>query len=134
MANEVVNPFQTYRDRKGIPLAGGSLRILQPGTSSLGTAFSDSALTIKQIVDGYPLDAFGRVTGDLRWSGLRDVQSFKAGGAFNRLDDDVTTLFDASVLTILEPSVAAMIANTTLVVGDTVETLAPAEHVTIKGS
>lgn len=124
MANEVVNPYQTYRDRKGVPLAGGTLRILQPGTSSLGTAFSDSALTIAQIVDGYPLDAFGRVTGDLRWSGLRDVESYNANGAFNRLDDDVTTLFDASVFTILEPSVAAMIANTTLVVGDTVETLA----------
>ena len=50
MANEVVNPFQTYRDRKGVPLAGGTLRILEPGTSSLGTAFSDSALTIQQIV------------------------------------------------------------------------------------
>lgn len=122
MANEVVNPFQTYRNAKGAELAGGSLRILVPGTSSLGTAFSDSALTIAQTVDGYGLDAFGRVQGDLRWSGLRDVEVFDSDDAFIRKDEDVVTLIDGSVFAINFPSVAAMIADVTLVDGDVAET------------
>ncbi len=124
MANEVVNPFQTYRNAKGAVLAGGSLRILQAGTSSLGTAFSDSDLTIPQIVDNYPLDGFGRVTGDLRWRGTRDVESYLANGAFNRTDEDVVTLIDSSSFAINEPSVAAMIANDSLLLDDIVETQA----------
>lgn len=122
MANEVVNPFQTYRNAKGSELAGGSLRILQPGTSALGTAFSDSALSIPQVVDGYVLDDFGRVQGDLRWSGLRDVEVFDSDDAFIRTDEDVVTLIDGSVFAINFPSVAAMIADVTLVDGDVAET------------
>ena len=124
MSNEVVNPFQTYRDDRGAVLAGGSLRILQPGTSSLGTAFSDSALTIPQVVDGYGLDNFGRVQGNLRWAGLRDVEVFGAGSPapFIRTDPDVVTLIDSSAFAINFPSVAAMIADTTLVDGDVAET------------
>lgn len=122
MANEVVNPFQLYRDDKGVPLSGGSLRILVAGSSSLGTAFSDSALKIPQTVDGYPLDNYGRVQGDLRWTGLRDVESYDATGGFNRTDDDVVTLIDSSGFAINHVSVAAMIADTTLVEGDVVET------------
>ncbi len=122
MAHEVVNPFQTYRNAKGAVLAGGNLRILQPGTSALGTAFSDSALSIPQVVDGYVLDDFGRVQGDLRWSGLRDVEVFDSDDAFIRTDEDVVTLIDASAFAINFPSVAAMIADTTLVDGDVAET------------
>lgn len=124
MSNEVVNPFQTYRDNKGAVLAGGSLRILQPGTAALGTAFSDSDLTIPQVVDGYGLDNFGRVQGNLRWAGLRDVEVFGRGSppAFIRTDPNVVTLIDSSVFAINFPSVAAMIADTTLVDGDVAET------------
>ncbi len=124
MANEVVNPFQTYRDNKGGVLAGGSLRILQPGTSELGTAFSDSDLTIPQVVDGYGLDNFGRVQGNLRWQGLRDVEIFGAGSPapFIRTDPNVVTLIDASAFAINFASVAAMIADTSLVDGDVAET------------
>ena len=122
MANEVVNPFQTYRNAKGAVLAGGSLRILQPGTSTLGTAFSDSALTISQTVDGYELDDFGRVRGNLRWKGLRDVQVFDIDDTFIRTDSNVVTLIDASTFAINFASVAAMIADTTLVAGNVAET------------
>ena len=124
MSNEVVNPFQVYRDRRGRPLAGGSLIIRQPGTSAFGTAFSDSALTIPQVVDGYELDDYGRVQGDLRWKGLRDVESYDFNGGFNRTDPDVVTLIDASSFAINFPSVAAMVADTTLVDGDVAETQA----------
>jgi len=124
MANEVVNPFQLYRDEKGVPLAGGNLRILQPGTSALGTAFSDSALTVPQVVDGYVLDAYGRVTGDLKWPGIRDVEVYAAGSParFIRTDSDNVTLIDSSDFAINVATVAAMIANLTLVLGDVVET------------
>lgn len=122
MANEVVNPYQTYRDAIGRPLAGGKLRILEPGTSALGTAFSDSALTIPQVVDGYRLDAYGRVTGDLRWPGIRDVELYDANDGFIRKYSDNVTLIDSSSFAINSPDVPAMIANLTLVLGDVVET------------
>ena len=122
MANEVINPFQTYRDDKGQPLAGGSLRILQAGTQALGTAFSDSALSVPQTVDGYPLDDFGRVTGDLKWSGVRDVEVYDRNSEFIRRDNNSVTAVDASVFAINEETVADMVANTNLVLGDVVET------------
>lgn len=122
MANEVINPFQLYRDDKGVPLAGGSLTIFVPGTSTLGTAFSDSALSIPQTVKNYALDNFGRVQGDLRWSGLRDVEVFDSSDEFIRRNVNVVTLIDSSSFPINHVSVAAMVADTTLVVGDVVET------------
>ena len=122
MANDVINPYQTFRDKKGVPLAGGSLRVLVNRTNQLGTAFSDSALTVSQTVDGYRLDNFGRVRADLRWSGLRTVEQYDRNDVFIRSVDDVVTAVDTSTFAINLASVAAMVAETSLVVGDVVET------------
>ncbi len=118
MSNEVINPFQLFRDDDGDPLAGGSLRIFVNRTSTIGTAFSDSALTVPQSVDPYRLDQFGRVRGDLRWSGLRTVQVRDSNDAQIRVLNDVVTLVDTSGFAINYPSVAAMIADTGLEAGD----------------
>ncbi len=122
MANDVINPYQTFRDNKGVPLAGGGLRIRVNRTSALGTAFSDSALQVGQAVNPYRLDNYGRVQGDLRWSGKRTVQVLNAGDEVIRTLNDVVTLVDTSTFAINFGSVAAMAADTTLVAGDIAET------------
>ena len=84
MANEVINPWQTFRDDLGNPLSGGLLRVFVNLTTTLGTAFSDSALSVPQSVDPYTLDSYGRVRADLRWSGLRRLEVRDRNEAFIR--------------------------------------------------
>ncbi len=120
MANEVINPYQLFRDDDGDPLAGGSLRIFVNRTSTIGTAYSDSELTIAQEVDPYRLDQFGRVRGDLRWQGERTVQVRDFNDAQIRVLDDVVTLVDISGgrFSFNYESVAAMVADSSLQAGD----------------
>jgi hypothetical protein len=122
MANDLINPFQRFDDKKEVALAGGGLRVRVNRTSTLGTAFSDSALTVAQSVNPYRLDIGGRVQGDLRWSGKRTVEVYNARDELIRTLNDVVTLVDTSTFAINAASVAAMVANTTLIVGDIVET------------
>ena len=122
MANDVINPYQTWRDDRGKPLAAGKLKIYENRTSTIGTAFSDSALTVAQSVDPYVLDNFGRNRNDLRWSGERTVEVYSADDALIRTLHDVITLVDTSGFAINYASVAAMAADSTLEAGDVCET------------
>lgn len=122
MSNEVINPYQTFRDDQGKVLAGGGLRIQVNGTTALGTAFSDTDLQNQQTVDPYRLDNFGRVRGDLRWAGLRTVVVLNDRDTEIRTLNDVVTLVDTTGFAINFASVAAMVADTTLEVGDVAET------------
>ena len=122
MANEVINPWQTFRDDLGNPLAGGQLRVFVNQTTEIGTAFSDEALSVPQSVDPYTLDSYGRVQGDLRWSGLRRIELRDRNSAFIRTIDDVVTMVDTTQFAINVSSVAAMASLTSLVDGDIVET------------
>ncbi len=122
MSNEVINPYQTFRDDRGSALAGGALRIFVNRTTSLGTAFSDSELTIPQEVNPYRLDGSGRVQADLRWSGLRTVQVLDRSNATVRTLNDVVTLVDTSGFAIIYDSVADMTADTSLEEGDIAHT------------
>lgn len=122
MANDVINPWQTFRDDRGKPLAVGRLRIYENLTTTIGTAFSDSDLKVPQLVDPYVLDDYGRVTGDLRWSGERSVEVFDSSDAFIRRLDNVVTLVDTTGFAINFESVAAMAADATLEAGDVCQT------------
>ncbi|MGI9251529.1 MAG: hypothetical protein ACR2PR_10065, partial [Pseudohongiellaceae bacterium] len=122
MANDVINPWQTFRDDKGVPLAAGGIRVRQNLTSTLGTAFSDSALSVPQSVNPYRLDLFGRVQADLRWSGKRTIDIYNDQDEFIRRINNVVTAVDTSTFAINFASVAAMAADTTLVAGDIAET------------
>jgi hypothetical protein len=122
MSNEVINPYETFRDDQGKVLAGGGLRIQVNGTTTLGTAFSDSALQNSQTVDPYRLDNFGRVRGNLRWAGLRTVVVLNDRDTEIRTLNDVVTIVDTTGFAINFASVAAMVADTTLEVGDVAET------------
>lgn len=122
MANEVVNPFQLFRDDRGNPLAAGKIFVRQNGTSAPGSAFADSDLTIPQQSNPYTLDNYGRVAGDLRWQGLRRIEIFDRNDAHIRTLDDVVTMVDTSGFAINYETVAAMVADTTLEEGDVAET------------
>lgn len=122
MANDVINPFQLFRDDRGKALSSGYLRVLVNRTTTVGTAFSDSDLTTPQTVDPYQLDAYGRVRGDLRWSGERTIELYDANLAFVRRLDDVVSAVDTSGFAINFASVAAMVADTSLEAGDVAET------------
>ena len=122
MSNEIINPFQTFRDDRGAVLDGGGLRIQVNGTTTLGTAFSDSDLQNAQTVDPYRLDNFGRVQGNLRWSGLRTVVVLDEDDTEIRTLNNVVTLVDTSGFAINFVSIAAMIADSTLEAGDVLET------------
>ncbi|MGI9252090.1 MAG: right-handed parallel beta-helix repeat-containing protein [Pseudohongiellaceae bacterium] len=122
MANDIINPWQTFRDDKGVPLAAGGIRVRQNLTSTLGTAFSDSALQTPQSVNPYRLDLYGRVQADLRWSGKRTIDVYNDQDEFIRRLNNVVTAVDTSTFAINFASVAAMAADTTLVAGDIAET------------
>lgn len=122
MANDLINPWQQFKDDRNSPLAGGKLYIYVNRTNTIGTAYSDTDLTVPQSVNPYTLDAFGRVQGDLRWQGVRSVGVYDSNDAHIRTLNDVVTVVDTSDFAINHVSVAAMVADATLEIGDVVET------------
>ena len=122
MANDVINPRQVFRDKKGKPAQGGFLRVYVNRTTQIGTAFSDSALTIEQAVNPYPLDRYGATKGDLRWAGERTLELYDSDDNYIRTYNDVVTALDTSEFAINLASVADMVADQSLEIGDVVET------------
>ena len=120
MSNEVINPDQQFLDATGQPLASGTIAFNVNLISTLGTIYSDEALTIAQ-ANPYTLDASGRITGDVKFSGkMRMVQKDRTGAVI-RTKDNVTTLADgasitASIANQTQPTYAAL--RTALAAGD----------------
>ena len=90
MSNEVINPFSRYEDDAGTPLDAGTLTFNTNLTTTLSTVYSDEALTTAQ-ANPYTLDAFGRVTGDVRFKGVKRVVVKNKHGAVIRTLDNVTS-------------------------------------------
>jgi len=97
MSNEVINPYQTFFDDDGIPLANGTISFLVNTQTALGTIFSDEALTVAQ-ANPYPLDAYGRIKGDVKYTGLRTLLIKTDLGATVRTLDNIATVFDPDTL------------------------------------
>ena len=93
MSNEIINPYQTFYDDSGIPLANGTISFLVNTTTTLGTIYSDEALTVAQ-ANPYPLDAYGRIKGDVKYTGLRTLLIKTDLGATVRTIDNVATVVD----------------------------------------
>jgi len=126
MANELLNPYQEFKDDGNTPLALGSLEFFVNGQEVTQKAiFSDSALSTAQS-NPYTLDDFGQVRGDVHYSGEATIVVYNAAGQrIRRLDDVVASSpGDTNLITIYEPSVAAMVADRDLVAGDVVRTAA----------
>lgn len=91
MSFNVVNTFQTFFDSTGKPRSGGWITFYVNRTDTLGTIFSDEALTVAQ-TNPYQLDASGRIAGDVKYSGLRTLKITNEDLSDVRTDDDVTTV------------------------------------------
>lgn len=92
MSNELINPYQTWRDDSGNAVANGTLTIFDNGTAvKKEEVYSDEALTTTQS-NPYTLDAYGRSKGDIRFQGLVTVQLKDADGASIRTIDNVRSL------------------------------------------
>ncbi len=101
MSNEVINPYQQFKDDDGDPVENGTLTFFENLTTTLATIFSDEALTIPQ-TNPYTLDASGRVTGDVKYKGKLTVVLKDQLDAEIRTMDNVTTLqsqIDAWIIT-----------------------------------
>ncbi len=126
MSNEVINPFQQFKDDGGTILARGTIEFFANGQEVTQLPiFSDSDLSVSQD-NPYTLDDFGRVRADVHYSGLATLVITNAAGLRIRRLDDVVPTSDGNTgnITVYEPSVAAMVADDDLVVGDIVRTAA----------
>ena len=87
MSNEIINPYQTFRDAAGQPLAAGTITFNDNLLTTKSTIYSDEALTVAQ-TNPYTLDAYGRIAGDVKYIGLkRLVIKTAAGGTVRTLDN-----------------------------------------------
>jgi hypothetical protein len=95
MSNEVINTYQQFLDATGGPLAAGTITFNINLTTTLDTIYSDEALTIAQS-NPYTLDAAGRITGDVRYEGLKRLVIKDSSGATIRTIDNVATAFSSA--------------------------------------
>jgi len=129
MSNEVINPYQQFRDdTNGNVLENGTLTFNVNESSTLSTIYSDEALTIAQS-NPYTLDAAGRVTGDVKFTGRKRMIVKDQNGATIRTIDNVVSA-DIGVNSqriLIKTTVGTMKADASIVAGDIVQTL---EHKT----
>jgi hypothetical protein len=136
MSNEVINPRQQFKDDGNTALALGTLEFFVNGQEVTQLPiFSDSALTVAQS-NPYTLDDFGVVRADIHYSGQATIVVTNAAGQRIRRLDDVVASSDGDTgsITIYEPSVAAMVADNDLIVGDVVRTAAYYANTNIAGA
>ena len=127
MSNDAINPFQTFYDNAGLELARGTIEFFENGqTVTQLDIFSDSALSIPQ-TNPYEFDDFGRIRGDVHYQGLATIlKRNSAGLQIGPAIDDVLTSSsgDTGSITIYKASIAAMVTDESLAVGDVVRTRA----------
>ena len=124
MANDLINPFQQFFDFAGRPNANGQIEFFETSARiTPKSIFSDDALSIAQS-NPYTLDDSGRIRGDVKYEGTATLVHTTAGGFEFRQDDEVVVSSDgeAGGITVQEESVASMIANNALALGNVVAT------------
>lgn len=128
MANDAISPVQQFRTFTGVPNANGQIEFFtNSGRGSPKLIFSDEALTLAQS-NPYTLDDSGRIgpdgEGEVHYQGTATLVHTDVDGTEFRQDDEVVVTSDGNVsqITIHEESVASMIANVALVVGNIVRT------------
>lgn len=97
MSFNVVNTYQTFRDSTGAVRANGTVTFFVNTTTTKTSIFSDEALTIAQN-NPYTLDAFGRIAGDVKFSGKVTILEANSDGSNPLTTDNVTTIGTADTL------------------------------------
>jgi hypothetical protein len=93
----VINPYQTFKDSTGEVRAAGIVTFYDNLTTDLASIWSDEALTVPQ-ENPYTLDASGRITGDVKYTGLLTLKIQNADLSDIRTDDNVASLDNQSYL------------------------------------
>jgi len=111
MSYNVINPYQIFYDSTGQPRANGTVTFYVNTTTTLGSIYSDEALTVSQS-NPYTLDAYGRILGDVKYSGLMTIAVANADGSDVITTDNVATT-NSGVLSEWGGGIKATRASTT---------------------
>ena len=90
MSFNVINTYQAFYDSTGKSRSAGFVTFYENTTTTLAQIFSDEALTVGQD-NPYQLDAHGRITGDVKYSGLLTLKITNEDLSDVRTDDNVAT-------------------------------------------
>ncbi len=125
MANELINPFQTFYDDGRRELARGRIEFYTDSSATVAKEiFRDSDLTDPYLIAIYELDDHGRIRGDVHYRGTATLRIFNRVAIFIRQLDEVvvSNAGNVGLLTIQKESVAAMISDFSLAEGNIIET------------
>lgn len=105
MSFNIINPYQTFYDSLGKVRAAGLVTFFINKTSTKASIYSDELLTVTQN-NPYTLDAYGRITGDIKFQGLMTLQVTNSDGSDVITIDNVSTIEESN-------SLRADLSNTT---------------------
>lgn len=124
MSNDSINPWQQFLDFAGRENARGTIEFFTDASRTTAKdIFTTADLSTPQ-TNPYTLDESGRIRGDVHYTGTATLVHRDRNGYEFRQDNTVTVSQDglAGAQTIDAASVAAMIANRGLAVGNVVRT------------
>ncbi len=90
MSNNAINVRPTFRDSNGRPRAYGLVYFYDNETTTLASIYSDEDLATPQ-ANPYTLDAYGRITGNVKYNGSLTVKVTNSDGSDVHTDDNVST-------------------------------------------
>ena len=111
MSNEIINPYQTFRDDSGVVLASGTITFLVNTTTTKAPIYSDESLSVAQS-NPYTLDAYGRIRGDVKFTGKITLLIKDSGGATVRTLNNVTSSNATAGSIIYTPDGTGAVATT----------------------
>lgn len=128
MANEAINQNQLFHQFAGLQNANGQIEFFtDSGRLTLKDIFSDEALTVAQS-NPYTLDDTGRISnageGEVHYEGTATLVHTDVNDYEFRQDDEVVVSSpgDPNAFALNEQSVASMVVNLTLAIGNLVKT------------
>jgi hypothetical protein len=95
MSFNVINPYQTFYDSNGKVRSSGWVTFYINTTTTPGAIYSDDELTVPQ-VNPYQLDAHGRITGDVKYTGLMTLKITNEDLSDVITEDNVSTINSAA--------------------------------------
>jgi len=99
MSNNLINPYQQFKDSTGQQRSNGTITFFVNTTTTLATVYSDEALTVAQS-NPYTLDAFGRILADVKYADILTIQlANKDGSDIETIDNVLTTNATGSLAT-----------------------------------
>jgi len=116
MSYNVINPYQTFRDSTGAVRAGGFITFYENKTTTAASIYSDELLTVAQS-NPYTLDAYGRIAGDVKYTGALTLKIQNSDLSDIFTIDDVTTIEGSAAITAATKAAAAALSFTSLDAG-----------------